>query len=311
MDIEGLCIDDNFLWIVGSHSLTRDKPKRKKSSSEESLEELADLDRDSNRYFLGRLPLVEDSAGTGYYGVGARGAESQAPARSAEGSEAPDSAEETLRTAAALKMTGRGNALTKALKKDRHLGPFLSIPAKENGFDIEGVAVSGNRVALGLRGPVLRGWACILELHLGLPKPHHLKAKKIGSNGERHLKHLANLDGLGIRDLKIDGEDLLILAGPTMDLEWISMGRPRFIAGPTGSRTTGKRCFIRPRPRSFWIYRSAITPSIPRRSCFGRAAARAPPWCSAIVRRSPVRTSPRTASRPISSAFPRCEPAGI
>jgi hypothetical protein len=28
MDIEGLCADDGYLWIVGSHSLKRAKPKR-------------------------------------------------------------------------------------------------------------------------------------------------------------------------------------------------------------------------------------------------------------------------------------------
>ena len=31
------------------------------------------------------------------------------------------------------------------------------IPSNDNGFDVEGLAVSGNRVFLGLRGPVLAG----------------------------------------------------------------------------------------------------------------------------------------------------------
>ena len=51
-----------------------------------------------------------------------------------------------------------------ALADDEHLGPFLGIPGKDNGFDVEGVAVLGERVVLGLRGPVLRGWAVLLGL---------------------------------------------------------------------------------------------------------------------------------------------------
>ncbi|MGF1476641.1 MAG: DUF3616 domain-containing protein [Geminicoccaceae bacterium] len=217
MDIEGLTADDGFLWIVGSHSLTRDDPEPGDNSSEEALEELTDIDRDSNRFFLGRVPLVAHLEKQGCFGLGAKGVES----KGANGSKGDltDSVDETLRTAACVKMNAKGNALTEALDDDPHLGAFLSIPSKENGFDIEGIAVSGNRVALGLRGPVLRGWACILELHLDLHKPHRLKPKKIGPDGERYLKHFVDLDGLGIRDLKLDDRDLLILAGPTMDLD--------------------------------------------------------------------------------------------
>jgi hypothetical protein len=182
------------------------------------------------------VPLVPDPEAPGCYGLGAQGAIEQTPGRKSKKPALSKTAEETMRSAAALSMNGKGNALTKALKDDEHLGDFLSIPAKENGLDIEGIAVSGNRVALGLRGPVLRGWACILELHLDLPKPGKLKPKKIGENGRRYLKHFVDLGGLGIRDLKIHGDDLLILAGPSMDLDgpvalyrwtdWLHQDRP-------------------------------------------------------------------------------------
>src|SRR5262249_43259516 len=59
-----------------------------------------------------------------------------------------------------------GSDLTDALAKDKHMRAFLSIPGKDNGFDIEGLAVVGDRIFIGLRGPVLRGWALILELEL-------------------------------------------------------------------------------------------------------------------------------------------------
>ena len=79
---------------------------------------------------------------------------------------------------------GRKNdALTRALRDDPHLGPFLSIPSKDNGFDIEGLAAAPNgRLFLGLRGPVLDGWACILEIHV---------AARVNRNNELALRKLA------------------------------------------------------------------------------------------------------------------------
>src|SRR4029453_7712258 len=68
------------------------------------------------------------------------------------------------RIPAQLRGDDRGNALTDALTQDKHLQSFLAIPGKDNGFDIEGLAFVGNRLFIGLRGPVLRGWAVILEV---------------------------------------------------------------------------------------------------------------------------------------------------
>ena len=108
-----------------------------------------------------------------------------------------------------------------ALAEDPHLGAFIkaAIPGKDNGFDIEGIAVVQNRIFLGLRGPVLRGWAVMLEIELEESAPGLLKLKEIACDRELYRKHFINLNGLGIRDLYLDGEDLLILAGPTMDLD--------------------------------------------------------------------------------------------
>ena len=91
--------------------------------------------------------------------------------------------------------------------------------AQENGFDIEGLAVYENRIYLGMRGPVLRGWAVMLEIELENSTPETLVLKAIGAEGQQYKKHFIYLKGLGIRDLCLDGEDLLILAGPTMDLD--------------------------------------------------------------------------------------------
>jgi hypothetical protein len=124
------------------------------------------------------------------------------------------------RTAARVRGGGRNNALTHALRHDEHLAPFLDIPGKDNGFDIEGLAVGRDRVFVGLRGPVLRGWSIVLGLRVE-PHPDHpavLRLRRV-DNGRRYEKHFLDLRGLGVRELCADGDDLLILAGPTMVLD--------------------------------------------------------------------------------------------
>lgn len=188
MDIEGLAADDGWLWVTGSHSLKRDKPKRDGHGAAESLERMMEIDRDPNRYFLARIPIVSS----------------------------PDSERLTRkdgkRRAASLKLKKKKSQLLKWLKDDEHLRDFLAIPSKENGFDIEGIAASGNRIWLGLRGPVLRGHGVILEMKMKVTKKGQLKPKKL-EDGKRYRKHLLDTQGLGIRDLCRDGHDLLVLVG--------------------------------------------------------------------------------------------------
>ncbi len=107
------------------------------------------------------------------------------------------------------------------MASDKHLPSSLSLPGKDNGFDIEGLAVVGDRIFIGLRGPVLRGWAVIVEIE---PKEDEgnvsqLKLKKIGRDDRPYRKHFLQLNGLGVRDLCVQHSDLLLLAGPTMDLD--------------------------------------------------------------------------------------------
>jgi hypothetical protein len=66
---------------------------------------------------------------------------------------------------------------------------------------------------------VLRGWAILLEVEVKQPKKGRLKLRKIGQGGARYRTHFLDLGGLGIRELAFDGDALLILAGPTMDLD--------------------------------------------------------------------------------------------
>ena len=69
------------------------------------------------------------------------------------------------------------------------------------------------RAWVGLRGPVLREWSCVLELQLEADG----KRLELASSGDgAYRKHFLKLDGLGVRDLLVLGDDLLILADPTM-----------------------------------------------------------------------------------------------
>lgn len=200
-DLEGLTVDDRYLWVVGSHSLKRKKPKPEEHDRPVALQRLTRVIAEPNRYLLARVPLAE-TADDIFTPVRDGGWD-------AEGGPA---------IPAKIKMRKGGSRLTEALHDDVHLARFLDIPSKENGFDIEGLAVCGEQVFLGLRGPVLRGWAVVLELALRPNRKGSLKLRPLGPAGQRYRKHFLDLGGLGIRELHRDGDDLLVLAGPTMDL---------------------------------------------------------------------------------------------
>ncbi|HEX2526867.1 MAG TPA: DUF3616 domain-containing protein [Geminicoccus sp.] len=219
IDIEGMHVEEDRLWLVGSHAHTRDKPDLAKNAPAEAIAQLGQVDENPNRWILARIPLAcllpsEDEA--------AAKTQADPPAR--------------------LSVSKKGSALLDLLAGDPHLAPFMALPAKENGFDIEGIAARGQQVFLGLRGPVLRGWAVILELCLE-PRAGKLKLKRLGAKGPRYRKHFLDLEGCGVRDLCWQGEDLLILAGPTMVLDGaVRLHRWRPPAGSADSITKASDC---------------------------------------------------------------------
>lgn len=95
------------------------------------------------------------------------------------------------------------------IQQNTILEPFTTLPSKENGIDIEGIAVSKNKLWLGFRGPVIRGnFASVLQVQLNsesltLKKPEHF---------------LLDLNGFGIRDLAYYENKLFILAGAVNEL---------------------------------------------------------------------------------------------
>ncbi|MBL7498618.1 DUF3616 domain-containing protein [Frankia sp. CNm7] len=202
IDIEGLDRDGGYLWFLGSHSLTRKRVKPH-HATEQALLRLAKVSKNRNRYLIGRIPVVM-SAGL--------------PVLVATASD-PDRPGGKL-TAAATGLR-KQTRLTTALADDEHLGRFLKIPSKDNGLDIEGLAVVGEKIYVGLRGPVLRGWAIVLELRLAEGAGQDLVLAPVDpkASPDRYRKHFLDLDGLGVRDILAHGDDLLLLAGPTMDLD--------------------------------------------------------------------------------------------
>jgi hypothetical protein len=190
-DIEGLAENDGWLWVLGSHARTR--PKVGKAGDDRiDLSSFASLKDTRPRCLLARVPLAPDP-------------------------DMPDTMRPVRvdgdRRAGILRQTRHGNRLARLMKDSPLLKPFTRIAAKEGGVDLEGIAVAGNRVAIGMRGPVIQTYAVLLEVQI-VAKP----SGRLTIAGSLH-KRLLELDGLGIRDLKRNGPDLLILAGPTTGLD--------------------------------------------------------------------------------------------
>jgi hypothetical protein len=94
--------------------------------------------------------------------------------------------------------------LRDVLEGDEVLGPFFEMPGKENGVDIEGIAVKDGRLYVGFRGPVLRGnFVPVLSFRFDQPEDYELKFVQLG--------------GRGIRDLVAVETGFLVLAGPVGD----------------------------------------------------------------------------------------------
>ena len=165
-DLEALDLVDGRLWLTGSHCIVRPKGKDGTPSGEACAEQ-------PSRHLLGSVKLDKNGK----------------PRR---------------KTARALPFTGK-RSLRDALAQDPLIASFLTIPTKENGLDVEGLVVAGDRVFLGLRGPVIATRAVLLDL----PLKTALKDPRKGMR-----KHYLDLGGLGIRDLSHRGDELLILAGP-------------------------------------------------------------------------------------------------
>lgn len=229
-DIEGLALRHGYLWVAGSHSLARRRPK-KADDAEAALSRLTNVKLEANRFLFGRIPLAN---GDGNAASLVDKVKTDAGGKLRAGRLPIAERQKHLKAAATR------SALSAAVCADEHFGPFLEVPAKENGFDVEGIVVLDDRIFLGLRGPVLRGHATVLEIAVAEGKRGALALAPVGEDGAVYRKHFLDLDGLGIRSLMAHGDDILILAGPTMDLDGpVRIYRWRQAASSSAPRAAG------------------------------------------------------------------------
>ncbi len=165
-DLESVDVFGGRLWLGGSHCRVRREPQVAGTLD-------PGFKRRPSRHLLGSIEL-------GGSGKPKRG------------------------TGRALPFTGDGS-LRRRLRENAYLSGFLNLPSKENGLDIEGLALKQKRLLLGLRGPVIDSHAIVVSL----PR----KAALLPEDGKPHL-HMLDLGGLGVRDLARDGEAVLVIAGP-------------------------------------------------------------------------------------------------
>ena len=226
IDLEGMDFDyeNQLLWMVGSHSLKRGKANAT-FDTKKNLEVLGQVKPDANRFFLGCVFLHKN--------------------KNNQFRLSPREGDNNTR-AAQLRCDATTSELLDEIRRDKLLVRFCDknggIPGKDNGIDIEGLACARDgRVLVGMRGPVLRGISIILELapkRIDSPntKVDQLQLTKIGPTGLKYRRHFLDLAGHGIRDLCWDGDDLLVLAGPTTGLD----SPPLIFRWKTAIKTFGK-----------------------------------------------------------------------
>lgn len=161
IDIEAIAADGYTLYVAGSHSLAREKLSSSRSY-DKNRERFQVVKREPNREHVFRFEFDPDTGTVSKMG------------------------EISLRS---------------LLDRDPILHRFTQIPGKENGIDIEGLAVVGGTLYLGFRSPVLRyGFVPILKMRFATPELGELL--------------FVDLGGRGIRDMTPVADGFLLLAGP-------------------------------------------------------------------------------------------------
>src|SRR5262245_47574391 len=167
-DIEALDVAEGRLWLCGSHALTR---RAQGKMGRDRVD--PKIRKRLSRRLLGSAALAHDGAAVTTPGH-------------------------------ALPFKGPGS-LRALVRSNPYMAPFMDLPSKENGFDIEGLAVLRRKLYLGLRGPVIDGIAIVLTMSMPVhgsfrPAPPFL--------------HFLDLGAGGVRDLTRWQDGILVLAGP-------------------------------------------------------------------------------------------------
>ena len=166
-DVEALDVAHGRLWVCGSHSLTRRTRDKTDATVDPKIRE-----RPSRR-LLGSVELSKDGGGF------------IAPGK-------------------ALPYDGAGS-LRAMLGSLAHIAPFMDLPSKENGLDIEGLVSFRRKIYIGMRGPVVDNIALVAAIGM---------TRDFGVDETGIFLHLVDLGGLGVRDMTRWDGGILILAGP-------------------------------------------------------------------------------------------------
>ena len=165
-DVEGMELGkDNTLFVIGSHSLKRKKVDPERTYKK-NRERIETVEPEDKRNRIIKLTLDSETG----------------------------------------KLNGNIESINikGTILQDKVLKIFTQIPSKENGIDIEGIAVDGNQLYLGFRGPVLRlNYVPVVVTKFDKPSDYEI--------------HYVNLEGNGIRDLTKVKDGFLIVAGPVGD----------------------------------------------------------------------------------------------
>lgn len=165
VDIEALDYVDGNVFVVGSHSRRRKSLRPDTLSAAQNRKRFFKTDKPKARNRLYRIPF---DAVQGSFGK-------------------PEHID-----------------LSKRLRKHPLLGPFTQIPSKENGVDIEALAMHKDRLYLGFRGPVLRyNFVPVMVLDFDHPKRFELRFVQLG--------------GQGLRDMVAVDGGFILLSGPVSD----------------------------------------------------------------------------------------------
>ena len=166
MDIEAIAAAGDSVFVVGSHSAVRPRIKTK-SKYWKNQRKLNDgsIKRQKSRDRLYRLKLARDG-----------------------------------------KLLEKDHtSLRRIIENHPMFKTFAGIPGKENGVNIEGLAVRGDWLYVGFRGPMLRG------NHVPIMK------LKFDNPGDRPQTLYVDLGGRSIRGMTAVSSGFLIIAGPVGD----------------------------------------------------------------------------------------------
>ena len=197
-DLESVATTGTTVYAVGAHSRVRSRIKPDDTYADAQAKMTKIKDNDGKRDVLVRFTLAADG------------------------------------TAVGLERT----SLRAAIEASEVLEPFAGLPGKENGVDVEGLAVRGDVLFAGFRGPVLRD--------------NYVPVMRIKFGKDRGEVLFVTLGGRGVRDLVAVGDGLLILAGPVGD-------------GPGGYQIyhwNGHDCLPKANPAGACVWLCDIVPAV-------------------------------------------------